>query len=294
MVHVPAHVGPVSGRAVARVDTARPLASVAEAILPRVPARAQGAIAESIGTLAYLGAPRARAAVAANLAVVAPDRSDLVRRVFVNQVLQYLEVFTIPRIDRALLASIELEGWDRFTCAHGLGKGVILASAHFGPVALVGQILAARGFTLTLPIEPAPTELMRAVNRARGAQGMRLVPISSPLALHRTLKGGGVLGVLADRAVSGVGERVAFFGRPALLPSAHVALALRTGATLLPAFAWRAGGRLFATIEDPLVLETTGDRNTDVREGVGRFARVLERYVERFPEQWTVFERVWP
>ena len=143
-------------------------------------------------------------------------------------------------------------------------------------------------------LEPAPTELMRAVNRARGGQGMRLVPISSPLALHRTLKGGGVLGVLADRAVSGVGERVAFFGRPALLPSAHVALALRTGATLLPAFAWRAGGRLFATIEDPLVLETTGDRNTDVREGVGRFARVLERYVARFPEQWTVFERVWP
>jgi Kdo2-lipid IVA lauroyltransferase/acyltransferase len=275
------------------METARPLINAAETILPRVPARAQGAIAESIGTLAYLSAPRARAAVAANLAVVAPGRTDLIRKVFVNQVLQYLEVFTIPRIDRALIASIEIEGWERFTCAHRLGKGVILASAHFGPVALVGQIMTARGFALTLPIEPAPSELMRAVNRARSAQGMRLIPISAPLALHRVLKEGGVLGVLADRAVSGVGERVEFFGRTALLPSAHVALALRTGATLLPAFAWREHGRLFATIEEPLALEATGDRNADVREGVGRFARVLERQVARFPEQWTVFERVW-
>jgi len=122
---------------------------------------------------------------------------------------------------------------------------------------------------------------------------MRLIPISAPLALHRVLKEGGVLGVLADRAVSGVGERVEFFGRTALLPSAHVALALRTGATLLPAFARREHGRLFATIEEPLALQATGDRNADVREGVRRFARVLERHVARFPEQWTVFERVW-
>src|SRR5204863_2471782 len=96
VVHLPTHVGRHAGHAVAPMDTARPLVNAAETILPRVPARAQGAIAESIGTLAYLSAPRARAAVAANLAVVAPGRTDLIRKVFVNQVLQYLEVFTIP------------------------------------------------------------------------------------------------------------------------------------------------------------------------------------------------------
>jgi predicted LPLAT superfamily acyltransferase len=30
-----------------------------------------------------------------------------------------------------------------------------------------------------------------------------------------------------------------------------------------------------------------------VREGVQRFARVLERYVRNAPEQWTVFEDFW-
>jgi KDO2-lipid IV(A) lauroyltransferase len=86
---------------------------------------------------------------------------------------------------------------------------------------------------------------------------------------------------------------VALFGRSALLPSAHVALALRTGAALVPAFTWREKGLLFARIEEPLALTPTGDRDADVRVGVQRFAALLERYVREFPEQWTVFEPVW-
>src|SRR5439155_2585276 len=83
------------------------------------------------------------------------------------------------------------------------------------------------------------------------------------------------------------------FGRPALLPSAHVALALRTGAALLPAFAWREKGFLVARIEEPLDLVSTGDRDADVRAGVRQFAARLERYVKEHPEQWSVFEPVW-
>jgi KDO2-lipid IV(A) lauroyltransferase len=102
-----------------------------------------------------------------------------------------------------------------------------------------------------------------------------------------------VLGILADRAVTGVGERVEFFGRTALLPSAPVVLSIRTGAPLLPAFAGRRDGVLTATFEPPLEIPRTGDRQADVREGVQRFARVLERYVRNAPEEWTVFEDFW-
>ena len=102
-----------------------------------------------------------------------------------------------------------------------------------------------------------------------------------------------VLGILADRAVTGVGEQVEFFGRQALLPSAAVVLSLRTGAPLVPCFAGRSDGQLTATFEPPLDIPNTGDRAADVREGVQRFARVLERYVRRNPEQWTVFEDFW-
>jgi len=276
------------------MGAARALARAAEWTLPRVPPGWQGPISEVVGTLAYLGAPRQRAAVRANLATIAPGRPLSARRVFVNQVRQYLEVFQIPRLDRARFDEIvRVEGWDHFLCAQRLGKGVIFGSAHLGPVALVGQFLMTRGFTLTLPAEKTDSEFLHAVNRARQAQGLVLIPIDSALGIHRIIRDGGALGILADRAVTGVGETVEFFGRPALLPSAHVALALRTGAALVPAFTWREKGFLCARIEEPLELVSTGDRDADVRAGVRRFAQVLERYIKEHPEQWTVFEPVW-
>jgi lauroyl/myristoyl acyltransferase len=276
------------------VAAASALVRAAEHVLPTLPNASLRAVAEVVGTAAYLVAGHRRAAVRANLDVVAPGRPLSVRAVFVNQALQYLEVFRIPRIDRRRLeAAIRVDGWEHFECAHAKGKGVIFASAHLGPVAFVGQIVIVRGYELTLPIERVDSEVMRAVNRARSAQGMTLVPIDSPLALHRVLKQGRVLGVLADRAVSGVGVRVPFCGREALLPSAHVALALRTGAACVPAFTWRENGALHACIEPPLELANTGDHAADIREGVRRFAARLETYVRRYPEQWTVFEHIW-
>jgi lauroyl/myristoyl acyltransferase len=270
------------------------LARVAEAVLPRVPPAWQRPLAEVAGSVAYLAAPRARAAVRSNLAVIAPEHPPRVRQVFVNSVIQYLEIFHIARLDRRrFLATVRMEGWENFTCAHALGKGVIFGSAHLGPVALVGQILMERGFELTLPVERTTSEFMRAVNRARSAQGLRLVPIDSAFGIHRVLRRGGVLGFLADRAITGVGERVEFFGRQTLLPSAHVALAHRTGAALVPAFTWRQNGLLFAHLLEPLDIPRTGDREADVREGVRRFAALLERYVRAHPEQWNVFEPVW-
>jgi KDO2-lipid IV(A) lauroyltransferase len=272
----------------------RALARAAEWALPRVPPAWQGALSEIVGTLAYLSAPRRRAAVRANLATIGPGQQLSARRVFVNQVRQYLEVFQIPRLDRARFDEIvRVDGWENFLCAHRLGKGVMFGSAHLGPVALVGQVLMTRGFTLVLPAEKTDSEFMRAVNRARQAQGLVLVPVDSALGIHRVIRDGGVLGILADRAVTGVGETVEFFGRPALLPSAHVALALRTGAALVPAFTWRENGLLCARIEEPLALVSTGDRDADVRAGVQRFAAILERYIKEHPEQWTVFEPAW-
>jgi lauroyl/myristoyl acyltransferase len=272
------------------------LVRMAEAALPRIPDPLDAPVAELAGSLAYLASPSTRAAVLANLRIVAPERASAatVRRVFVGQARNYLEIFKIPRTDPAVLrARIERRGWEHLVAAHALGKGVIVASAHLGPISLVGQVLVAHGFATVLPIESERSEFQRAVNRARAGMGLQLVPTETPLAIVRALRDGKIFGLLADRAVTGVGERVPFFGREALLPSAHVVLALRTGAPLLPAFSGRERGTLTASFEPPLELRTTGDRAADVREGVRRWALVLERYVRKAPDQWTVFERVW-
>lgn len=272
------------------------LSRAAERALPLIPRVLIGPFAEVVGTLVYLAAPGARRAVRANLAVIGPERNGrgLVRRIFVEQTRNYVEIFSIPRLDpKKLLAGMRTDGWEHVARAYEQGKGVILASAHLGPVSVVGQMVIAHGYPVALPVEAEHSEFQRAVNRARGGAGLQLIRTDSSRGIFRVLREGKVLGILADRAVTGVGERVEFFGREALLPSAAIVLSLRTGAPLVPSFAGRSGGVLTASFEPPLDIPNTGDRDADVREGVQRFARVLERYVRSAPEQWTVFEDFW-
>ena len=268
----------------------------AERVLPQLPSALVTPIAQVLGTVAYAASPAARGAVRANLDIIAPERASasLARHIFAEQARNYLEIFRLSRTNAATLrATIEKRGWEHFTSAHAQGKGVIVASAHLGPISVVGQVLVAHGYETVLPVETEHSEVQRAVNRARSAIGLELVRADTPLAVVRALRQGKVLGLLADRAVTGVGERVPFFGGEALIPSAHVALGLRTGVPVIPAFSLRLGRALVASFEPPLELRSTGDREADVRAGVAQWANVLESYVRRYPEQWTVFERVW-
>lgn len=272
------------------------LVRAAELLLPQIPSALVPPIAQLLGTGAYAASSAARAAVLANLAVIAPDRATAAtaRHVFAEQARNYLEIFRIAHIGPAALrASVEKRGWERFTGAYALGKGVILASAHLGPVSLVGQVIVTHGYPTVLPVETERSEIQRAVNRGRAAMGLEVVSTDSPFAVVRALRQGKVFGVIADRAVTGVGERVLFFGREALIPSAHIALGLRTGAAVIPSFALREGASLVACFEPPLDLRSTGDREADLRAGMVKWVTALEAYIRRAPEQWTVFERVW-
>lgn len=272
------------------------LGRLLEGTLASIPGPLHGPLSQLVGTAAFLAAPRARAAVRSNLAVIAPERAGaaLARRAFVFQVWHYLGIFRLLRMDPAeLMRSVDVVGWEHFERAHARGKGIVLGSAHLGPVSVCGQLVVARGYRITMPVEPETSEFTRAVNRARAVNGSRFISTESALGIHRVLRQGGLLGILADRAVTGVGERVPFFGRETLLPSAHVVLALRTGAPLLPGFAREERGRMRATFEPEVELDRTDDHASDVRAGVRRFAEIMERHIRSAPEQWSVFEPVW-
>ncbi|GAC1494441.1 MAG: phosphatidylinositol mannoside acyltransferase [Candidatus Limnocylindrales bacterium] len=273
------------------------LALAAERLAAALPLWAHRPISAVLGTTAYRVSPAARDAVRRNLEIICPerpDREELVRAAFVAQVRHYLEIFRLARLRPAQLErEITASGWDGFRAGYGRGKGAIVASAHLGPVSICGQIFAAAGYPVTLPVENETGALARSINRARTAMGIHFVQTDSARGVHRVLRRGEILAMLADRAVTGVGVRVPFFGREALLPSAHVALALRTGAALFPAFARRDGRRVLAQILPELELHRSGDHDADVRAGVAAFARLLEEHVRLAPEQWSVFEPFW-
>ena len=269
-------------------------------LAPRIPPHLGYRLAEPVGELLYRFPWGARASVRDNITHVLGPSADVervVRRVFHNIAKNYYDLFRLPALSRAQIERlVRIEGWEHIERALAKGKGLIFVSAHFGNVDLVSQVFALRGIPVTIPVEHLkPEALYRYVCGLRESKGIRLIPVDGPLlGLYRALRRGEVVGLAADRDITESGIVINFFGAPARLPDGHVRLALRTGAPIVMGFSRRLPDNTFvAYLESPLELETSGDRARDVRAGLEKVARVMERFIVQWPDQWVMTYPIW-
>lgn len=256
-----------------------------------------------VGDLSYWVLPRRRANVRRNLSLVLRGGTErlgrLMRETFREGARYYYDTFRVPALtDDELEAAISLEGWEHLEEGLKGGKGVVLVTAHLGSPVLVAQILAVRGCRVVSVVEAVnPPQLLDLMSRARGSRGIRLVPLGPSIVreLTEALERNEIVGLVADRDLQGSGVPAEFFGAETIMPSGPVTLAIRTGATLVPAFTYRLhDGSFLARIEEPLPMVRTGKLREDVRLNTQRLAAVLEKAIAEKPEQWIVFEPVWP
>jgi phosphatidylinositol dimannoside acyltransferase len=302
MVHVPPYVA-VERRA--RTVNIRVLlaalraASAATGAVPRYPVGE--AICRVAGAAWYLSAPAAREAVHDNLRQILgrpPTRTEVVH-VFQHGALNYWDTFAIPHFNHAqVLDLVDLYGIEHIDAARAAGRGVICATAHLGSVAFVGQVLPALGYPMVGLLEPLePPELYEFFARQRQGLGSRLLPAgtSALRELLLALRRNEVLGLVADRDITGTGPLVPFLGAPTRFPDGPAALSVRTGAPILIAVAVRLpGGRFEGRFEPLPPVERTGDAKRAALELTRAIAERLGYYVANHPEQWTVFQRRWP
>lgn len=274
-------------------------------VIPLLPAAILDWLAAIMGVVFSLLPSRARRQLAINLDHLLPAetpvaaRRALIRQAFRNAIANYFSLFRLKRLRLADLEQLlTIHGWSYFADTFAEGRGVILTSTHFGAPDLVAQILAARGFPVTGPVERlSPPALFDLINDLRQSHGLRLLPVDEPStlkALLKALKAGEVVGVLADRDVTGSGREVTFCGRPARLPDGHVRLARRTGAPIILAFnVRRPDGHFEVWVEPPLRVAASDDPEKDVAEAMQVILLTLERYLRRYPAQWVYFQPVW-
>jgi KDO2-lipid IV(A) lauroyltransferase len=86
---------------------------------------------------------------------------------------------------------------------------------------------------------------------------------------------------------------VDFFRRPAATTSALAALALRTGAPVIPVFAVPLPKGRYRFIYEHAVDPPRADTPDAVREFTQRCTDVLEMYVRRYPDMWLWMHRRW-
>jgi KDO2-lipid IV(A) lauroyltransferase len=110
----------------------------------------------------------------------------------------------------------------------------------------------------------------------------------------RTLQAGRGVAVLIDQHImSRDAIYVDFFERPAATTSAVAALALRTGAPVVPVFALPLGGGRYRMIYEHPVEPPRTDSPDAIREFTQRCTDVLEMYVRRRPDLWLWMHRRW-
>jgi KDO2-lipid IV(A) lauroyltransferase len=227
------------------------------------------------------------------------ERTQIVRSAFRNIGRVMAEFSYVPQLNEENIGRyILVEGQENFHRAREKGKGVLFFTAHFGNWEWMA---AAFPIMFRCPchviVRPLDNRFLDGiVERLRTCTGNRTVPKEKSMGrLLRILSQGETVGVLLDQNVSWQeGVFVNFFGELACTNAGLALLALKTGASVVPAFNFRqADGRYRMVIGPEIPVIRTGDKDSDVEKNTELFTSVIERYVREYPDHWFWLHQRW-
>ena len=268
-------------------------------LLPAVIARGLGA---ALGLAFYLiDAPHRRVAMA-NLMQCFPARTPGERRRIARRMFQHFGVLLMELLrfsglsPQAMRRKVEIEGEEIVRAAYAKGRGVLFFTGHFGfweMHAIVHALVFEPIGVLARPLDnPGLHDLLESLRQRTG--NTVIYREGAVRKVLRTLAEGHGVAMLIDQHMhSPDAIWVQFFQRPAATTSTLAALALRTGAPVVPVFAVPLPRGRFKLIYDRPVEPPDADAPDAVRLFTQRCTDVLEMYVRRRPELWLWMHRRW-
>ena len=255
-----------------------------------------------VGMMAYVADRNHRRIALENVAAAFPARTPrahkrIIRGAFrhFGRLLFELLKFSTLSPD-AMLKRVEFEGEERVRAAYAQGKGVLFVTGHFGYWELQAMVHALRLPPMAVIARALDNPALNALlERMRTRTGNSVIYRRGTIRrAMRQLQAGESVGVLIDQHILGHDAiYVDFFNRPAATTSAVAALALRTGASVVPLFALPLGGGRFRMIYEHPVEPPAATSEHPLREFTQRCTDVLEMYVRRNPELWLWMHRRW-
>ncbi len=277
--------------------SARTIYAILSALARVLPPAVSYLLGETPAALCFLLCTTRRRNSAANLRVVlgaAPTAniSRLVLRTMINFGRTVVETFMIPHISTGRIPfQADIIGGDRLESIAGRGRGIVLVTAHLGSWELGGVLLARLGHKITTVAGVQFTRsLSPFIKSMKEGCGLSTVGAEGgTLRLFRALRRGQVVALHIDGDQYLGGVETELFGTRTVLPRGPAALALRTGAAVVPAFAIRIGrGKIKVLIGDE--IETGGEDESSLTR---KIATAVEDYIRRNPDQWCMFRRIW-
>ena len=248
-------------------------------------------IGRLIGRIAHALAGSRRAIVRRNIELCFPaltpaERDALAREHFLALGMSVIEMglgrWGSDRLHRKLG---HLEGIEHINSAVKAGKGVILLSAHFTTLEIMGRVLALECPPFDAVYRKNSSEFITELQRTgRERSANTTIEKRDIKKMVRNLRNGRIVWYAPDQSYDRKGsEVIEFFGVPSMHATATSALARLGRAVTLPFFPRRlADGSYEFLILPPLENFPSGDDAADTR----KYVHVLEEHIRSCPEQY--------
>jgi phosphatidylinositol dimannoside acyltransferase len=213
----------------------------------------------------------------------------------------WLEVFRLPVIPRErIMAGMHINSDQEEVAFAQLaaGRGVIFALPHMGNYEQAGAYIVMRGAgTLTTVAERLGSAAVYERFLAfRESLGMEVLPHTGgdgPFrVLAERLSQGHLVCLVCDRDLTETGVEVQFFGEPARMAAGPAALAVQTGAALMPVTLWFQGQDWGARIYPEVPVPPTGTEREKISSMTQQLTRAFEVGIAENPADWHMLQRV--
>jgi len=217
-----------------------------------------------------------------------PEVARTARRAFQNygrMLMDFLLMGSLTPED--LVARVSIDGLAYLDAALAGGHGAIMAVPHMGSWDMAGSYAGAVGYRISAVAERFPGSLNDAVVRTRQRFGLNVIALgrSAVRGISEALAANSIVALLCDLE-QGPGVEVTFFGRRAVVPGGPAALAIKTGAALMPACQYAvAPSRHHIHLEPALAVGPEDTKESLMQRIVARF----ETFIRERPEQWYAF-----
>lgn len=262
------------------------------------------ALGTGIGKLLYCTLKKRRQIALNNLQIAFGNnmekekRRDLCKASFINLSKTIIEFMRFTKLNHDnIWDEVSVEGQEHLNAALEKGKGVIVVLTHFGNWEMLslawGVLIPNRATAIAFPLKNE--KLNAFICRNRELLSLKLIPRENAIrSTLRALKNNEAVGFFADQNAGDKGVFIEFFDKPASTSRAPVTIALKTDTPILFTLDIRQpNDKHHIYISPPLHLEPSGDTETDVIEYTTLIVKELEKYIQKYPEQWLWLHNRW-
>lgn len=268
-----------------------------------LPRRVAGFLARGVGSLTYHLVGSRRRIAMDNLAMAFGDhyseaeRRRITKRVFQGIAQVFFEFARFPKWSAEQFRSFVVPaGEESLWKAHEEGRGLMVASAHFGNWETVGNWLAAIGLPTDLIVATQHNPLFDdMITKFRANSGVGIIRRENEVRqIYRAFKANRVIATACDQHAASAYVVTPMFGRDAATVKGPALFAVRCNCPIIPLLGRRDSFERFTLLAgEPIYPPNSGDEEADISEMMNRYIQYLESQIREYPDQWMWTHRRW-